>query len=95
MAKRDELPGLPAKLKAARESLGMSFTDAGEASKVHRVNIAAYEAGRQTPTLPVLFKLAVAYGVSPCDLLPIPEMSPPPAPPAAPAPASPRKRRKA
>ena len=78
MAKRDELPGLGAKLTEARKAAGLSIVDAGEKSEVHRVSIGEYEAGRKTPTVAILMKLAAAYGVGVSDLLPTPEPVAPP-----------------
>lgn len=72
MGLRDLVPGLAAKLKAAREAAGLTQQVAGERSGVHPVSIAKFEIGTTTPTLRVLYKLAKAYGVDVCDLLPHP-----------------------
>ena len=81
MAKRDELPGLGAKLTEARKAAGLTIVDAADKSDVHRVSIGEYEANRKTPTVAVLIKLAAAYSVSVADLLPSPD--PVPLPPVA------------
>lgn len=70
MPSREIVPGLVDSLKAAREKSGLSQYQAAEAAGVHQVSIAKYETGKATPTLPVLYKLADAYGVTVCDLLP-------------------------
>ena len=57
-------------MKSAREAAGMNILQAAEASGVHRVNIGVFEADTKTPTLATLYKLATAYGVNVCDLLP-------------------------
>ena len=72
MAKRDAVPGLGAKLKAAREKAGLTQTAADEASGVAQTNIARYEGDSKTPSLATLYKLAAAYGIDICDLLPKP-----------------------
>lgn len=70
MEKRDEVPGLAEKLKVARKTADMSQAEAGEASGVHPISIAQFETGTRTPTLATLYKLAAAYGVNVCELLP-------------------------
>jgi transcriptional regulator with XRE-family HTH domain len=55
---------------------------AAEASGVHRVNIGVFEADTKTPTLATLYKLAAAYGVNVCDLLPGGELNGAVVPPA-------------
>lgn len=70
MANRDAVPGLAARLRAAREACGLSQVDAGEAAGVHHVSIAQFETDVRTPTLATLLKLAAAYGVDVCDLIP-------------------------
>lgn len=72
MANRDHIPGLGAKLRAARENSGLSQVEAGAASGVHHVSIAQYETDKRTPTLAVVMRLAAAYGVTVADLLPAP-----------------------
>ena len=79
--KRDYvLPGLGAVLLAARTAKGLSLTDVQKASKVDRASLSLYERDLKAPTLPILAKLAVAYGVTICELLPAP-VPPPAAPP--------------
>jgi len=70
MANRDTVPGLAASLRAAREAANLSQVEAGERSGVHHVSIAKFETDKSTPTLRVLYKLAGAYGVGVCELLP-------------------------
>lgn len=81
MAKRDAVPGLGEKLKAARTAAGVTQVAAAEASGVSRVNISAFESDGKTPTLATLYKLAAAYGVNVCELLPsgvLPDATPEP-----------------
>jgi transcriptional regulator with XRE-family HTH domain len=86
-AKRDEVPGLAEKLKAAREAAGLSQVAAEAASGVHRVTISVFESGGRTPTLATLLKLAEAYGVDVAELIPRPQKgAAAPVPEAAPAP---------
>ena len=74
--KRDTVPGLAAKLREAREASGLSQVQAGEKAGVHHVSIAMFETEARSPTVRVLYKLAEAYGVSVCDLLPEPPAKP-------------------
>lgn len=67
---RDSVPGLAAKLKAAREAAALTQVQAGEKAGVHHISIAKFETEKATPTLRVLYRLAAAYGVKVCDLLP-------------------------
>jgi transcriptional regulator with XRE-family HTH domain len=69
---RDSVPGLPAKLKLAREAAGLTQIEAAAKSGVHQVSIARFETDVRVPTLRALYKLAEAYGVDVCDLLPHP-----------------------
>ena len=91
MAKSDArvyaLPGLGAKLVAAREDAALTQAAAAAAASVDRPSLSLYERDLKAPTLPVLYRLAAAYGVPPCDLLP-------PADPAAAAPKPRAKRAK-
>lgn len=68
--KRDAVPGLAGKLKAAREAAGLSQQQAAEASGVHNISISQFENDVRTPSVATLYKLAAAYGVDVCDLLP-------------------------
>lgn len=70
MPKRDAVPGLGEKLRAARIAAGYTQPSAADASGVHHVNISGFETETKTPTLATLYKLAAAYGVNVCDLLP-------------------------
>lgn len=70
MAKRDDVPGMAAKLKIARENAGLSQVSAADAAGVPRENISKFEAGTKTPTVATLLRLADAYGVSVADLVP-------------------------
>lgn len=75
MPNRDTVPGLAAKLKAARESAGLTQQEAAERSGVHAVSIARFETEVRCPSLLSLYKIADAYGVTVCDLLPSPPHS--------------------
>ncbi len=78
MANRDPIPGLAARLVAARTAAGLNQTSAAARSGVHRVNLAAYERERMTPTVRAVYLLARAYGVPVADLLPpVEEVLPP------------------
>lgn len=70
VAKRDQVPGLAAKLKAARERSGLTQEQVAEAASVSRASLSQYESGSKTPTLAVIYKLAAAYGVKATTLLP-------------------------
>ena len=70
VGKRDEVRGLDAVLKAAREKAGLSQLEACAASGVHQANLSQFENGARTPTLSTLYRLAEAYGVNVCALLP-------------------------
>jgi transcriptional regulator with XRE-family HTH domain len=70
MAGRDAVAGLSERLKSFREKAGLSQTQAGERSGVHHVSIAKFETDASVPTIATLYKLAEAYGVDVCDLLP-------------------------
>jgi transcriptional regulator with XRE-family HTH domain len=94
MNTRKVVPGLSARLKAARASALLSQATAGEKAGVHPVSIAKFETDKTVPTLDVLYRLASAYGVTVCSLLPDGEKlagvtgevpQPPPDPPPKPA----------
>lgn len=70
MANRDTIPGMAARLRAARKKAGLTQTEAARRSGVHYVSISRFETGVKMPTLKALMKLAAAYGVSVCDLIP-------------------------
>jgi transcriptional regulator with XRE-family HTH domain len=56
-------------LKALRKAKGMTQNSLAEATKLHRITIAKYEAGMVSPTLDSAQKLAKALGVSIEDLM--------------------------
>lgn len=68
---RDTVPGLAEKLKAAREAAGLTQQQAADRSGVHAVSIARFESEARGPSVATLYKLADAYGVTVCDLLPV------------------------
>ena len=70
MPDREVIPGLAKQMATARERAGLSQQEAGEKSGVHHVSIARFETEKRVPTLAALYKLATAYGVTVCDLLP-------------------------
>lgn len=72
--------GLADKLASARKAAGLSQVQASEATGIKQTNISVFERGKKTPTLATLIKLAKAYGVDPCDLIPKEEPKPEPAP---------------
>lgn len=69
MPNRDTVPGLAARLKAAREKAELSQSEAASRAGLYQANIARFETDKGTPTLRVLLKLAEAYGVDVCDLI--------------------------
>lgn len=70
MPERETVDGLADRLKGAREAAGLSQQAAGERSGVHHISIARFETDKRVPTLAMLYKLAAAYGVTVCSLLP-------------------------
>jgi ribosome-binding protein aMBF1 (putative translation factor) len=70
MSKKEIVVGLASRLKLAREAVGLSQQDAADKSGVHQVSIARFETDERVPTLATLYKLAEAYGVNVCELLP-------------------------
>jgi transcriptional regulator with XRE-family HTH domain len=70
MSARDSVSGLGERLKATREKSGLSQGQAEERSGVSRVNISRFESEIKVPTIATLYKLAEAYGVNVCELLP-------------------------
>lgn len=70
MPEREVIPGLAARLKAARDAAGLSQQQAAERAGTYQVTIARFETDKRVPTLGILYKLAEAYGVNICDLLP-------------------------
>ena len=70
MAKRDSVEGLGEKLLAARTKAGLSQRQVEAASAVSSAMICQFEMGKKTPTLATLYKLADAYGIDVCELLP-------------------------
>ena len=97
MAAKVIVPGLAGRMRAAREAAGMTQVAAAERSGVHRISIMKFETERTVPTLDVLYRLAAAYGVNVCELLPggvlpdAPAEPPPPSVDAAEPPAGARK----
>lgn len=70
MPEREVIPGLADKLRTARENAGLSQQAAADKAGIYQATIARYETNERVPTLGVLYKLAEAYGVDVCDLLP-------------------------
>jgi transcriptional regulator with XRE-family HTH domain len=70
MPDRETIPGLADKLRSAREAAGLSQQQAADASGMYQATIARYETDERVPTLGALYKLADAYGVTVCELLP-------------------------
>jgi len=70
LGKRDLVVGLPEKLLAERAKSGMSQSQVEKASGVSRAMLSQFETGKKTPTLATLMKLAEAYGVNVCELIP-------------------------
>lgn len=94
MENRDFVEGLDSKLKEARIAAGLSQIEAAERAEVAQYRISQYELGKKTPTLAVLLRLAVGYGVDVASLLPpTPTPKRPSGPPAAPAELSPKRPR--
>lgn len=56
-------------LKRLREGRGMTQEDLGFEAGVGRVSVTMMETGRRLPTLPTLFRLAEALGVSGAELV--------------------------
>lgn len=63
------LAGVRDRLRAARARCGLSFRAAGDRTGVPFQTITRIEAGRNVPTVDVLFKLARGYGMSLVDVL--------------------------
>lgn len=57
------LDGVRSRMRAARESLGLSFRAAGERTGLPFASIQRTESGRVHPSLELLYSLAVGYGV--------------------------------
>lgn len=59
-------------LRKLRTDAGLTLEGLGErmSPPMHAQAVARYEAGERGPTLAILYRLAVALNVSPCDLLP-------------------------
>ncbi len=64
------VPGLAARLKEFREKAGLTQAEAAERAGMYQPDIVRYEKEQRVPTLAQLYKLAAAYGVHVCDLLP-------------------------
>jgi transcriptional regulator with XRE-family HTH domain len=76
MPKRETIPGMSGKLRGAREAAGLSQQQAADKAGLYQATIARYETDDRVPTLGALYKLAAAYGVKVCDLLPDPPKKP-------------------
>ena len=57
------------KIKELRETKGWTQTRLAKESGVSQTYISELEAGKSVPTIPIVYKLAVALGVKPSDLL--------------------------
>lgn len=68
-AYRAWLDGVRARLTAVREGLALSFRAAEERTGVPFASIQRAEAGRVNPTLELVYRLAVGYGVPVGELL--------------------------
>jgi len=66
---RLDAPGLPARLRAARERAGLTQEGLAEAAGVSTGLIGQLESAATLPSLPTIERLARALGVSPCHLL--------------------------
>ena len=64
-----DAPGLPARLRAARERAGLTQEGLAEAAGVSTGLIGQLESAATLPSLPTIERLARALGVSPCHLL--------------------------
>jgi DNA-binding XRE family transcriptional regulator len=60
---------LGARLKAFRLAAGLTQAELARRTGIHRPNIARVEAGRHTPSLETLSRIANAIGVSPTEVL--------------------------
>lgn len=70
MPNRDTVPGLSAALLAARKRAGLTQVQVEELTGIYQINISRFENDKATPTIRLLYKLAEAYDVDVCDLLP-------------------------
>ncbi|MBN1653778.1 MAG: helix-turn-helix transcriptional regulator [Deltaproteobacteria bacterium] len=59
---------LAARLKSLRQAAGLTQAELARRTGIHRPNIARVEAGRHTPSLETLTRLAAAIGVTPTSL---------------------------
>jgi transcriptional regulator with XRE-family HTH domain len=66
---QDWIAGVRVRAKAAREALGLSLRAAEEKTGVPFMSIRRVETSDFVPTLDVLWRLAVGYGVSVNELL--------------------------
>jgi DNA-binding XRE family transcriptional regulator len=62
--KAKESPKLGARLKSLRQAAGLTQAELARRTGIHRPNIARVEAGRHTPSLETLTRLAAAIGVT-------------------------------
>lgn len=70
MPKRELIPGLAARLKDLRERATLTQQQAADAAGTYQGTIARFETEKRVPTIGQLVKLAGAYGVDVCDLIP-------------------------
>lgn len=57
-------------LRRTRQAAGLSKAELADRAGVHWTVIVAYEGGQGVPILESFVKIAIALGVSPCELLP-------------------------
>jgi transcriptional regulator with XRE-family HTH domain len=76
MPKREIIPGLAARLKEVRERADLTQQQAADAAGTYQATIGRFETEKRVPTLDQLYKLAKAYGVTVCALLPGGEAEP-------------------
>lgn len=76
MGERDAVPGIGKRLKDARMAKGLSFREAAQLAETSYSNISVYESEKKMPTVAVLRRLARAYGVTTCELIPEIEAKP-------------------
>ncbi len=70
MAKRDAVPGIGKRLKDARSAAGLGLREAAIAASTYHSTLSTYESEKKMPTVAVLRRLAKAYGVTTCELIP-------------------------
>ena len=60
---------LGSNVRRLREEKGWSQEDYADRAEIHRTYVSDIERGRRNPTITVVEKLAVPFGVAPGDLL--------------------------